>query len=56
MKKKYLVTFQIAREVPAADEDEALEKVVVDLDVELLETTIMDVADYQVVEKKEETI
>lgn len=51
MKKKYLVTFQITREVTAANEDIAVAVAADDLDGELIETPIMEVADYQVVEK-----
>lgn len=51
MKKKYLVTFQITREVTAADEGIAVAVAADDLDNELIETPIMEIADYQVVEK-----
>ena len=51
MEKKYLVTFQITREVEAPDEDIAAAMAANDLDYELVETPIMEIADYQVVEK-----
>ena len=54
MKKKYLVTFQITREVTAADEGIAVAVAADDLDNELIETPIMEIADYQVVEKQKE--
>ena len=54
MKKKYLVTFQITREVTAADEGIAVAIAADDLDNELIETPIMEIADYQVVEKQKE--
>lgn len=51
MEKKYLVTFRITREVTAADAGVAVMVAADDLDSELIETPIMEVADYQVVEK-----
>ena len=53
MEKKYLVTFRITREVTAADAGVAVMVAADDLDSELIETPIMEVADYRVVEKKE---
>lgn len=51
MEKKYLVTFRITREVEAPDEDIAVAMAANDLDYDLLKTPIMEIADYQVVEK-----
>lgn len=51
MNKTYLVTFRIVREVEAPDEDIAVAMAADDLDYDLLKTPIMEIADYQVVEK-----
>ena len=51
MEKKYLVTFQIVCEVEAVDENAAALEAADDLDNKLYETPIMEIADYQVVEK-----